>query len=137
MNTSGSLRSGLTACALAAAVTFGSPTTASAAVTDIGVLGGFGLGFLQYGVGCTYTVAATGAPGDRVAFTDLVNGQPGGTFGPVVEEEPGVFSADWDPAVTGRHTLSAGGVSTVVNVATGYDFGIICFTLPEQVHLPF
>lgn len=137
MNTSGTQRFGLTACALAATVTFGLPGTAAAAVTDIEVYGGFGLGFVQYGVGCTYTVTATGSPGDRVAFADSVNGQPGGTFGPVVEEEPGVFSADWDPAVTGRHTLSAGGFATEVNVETGYDFGIICFTLPERVHLPF
>ncbi|WP_280398376.1 hypothetical protein [Nocardia carnea] len=137
MNTSGSKRFGFATGVLAVAAAVGLPATASAAVTDIEIYGGFGLGFVQYGVGCTYTVTALGAPGDRVAFTDLANGRPGGTFGPVVEEEPGVFSADWDPAVTGRHTLSAGGAATEVNVETGYDFGIICFTLPERVHLPF
>ncbi|MFI5717975.1 hypothetical protein [Nocardia sp. NPDC051750] len=137
MNSAGSIRSGLTACALAAAAVFGLPATASATITDVAIYGGFGLGFVQYGVDCTYTVTATGAPGDAVTFVDQVNGQSGGTFGPVEEEEPGVFSADWSPAVTGRHTVSADGASTTVNVATGYDFGIICFTLPEHVHLPF
>ena len=138
MNSSGTRYIGVIACALAAAVFPGRPAAASAAITDVGVSGGFGLGFIQYGVGCTYTVTATGAPGDQVVFEDSVNGQPGGgTFGPVEEKEPGVFTADWNPAVLGRHTVSAGGAATDVNVQVGYDFGIICFTLPEWVHLPF
>lgn len=138
MNPAGSLRVGVTACALAAAAVLGMPATASAGITDVGVSGGFGLGYIQYGVGCTYTVTALGSPGDQVFFTDSVNGQPGGgTFGAVGEEEPGVFTADWNPTVIGRHTVSAGGASTDVNVQVGYDFGIICFTLPEWVHLPF
>ncbi|WP_280462949.1 hypothetical protein [Nocardia carnea] len=138
MNSSGNLRLGVIACALATAAVLGHPATASADITDVGVSGGFGLGFIQYGVGCTYTVTATGAPGDQVVFADSVNGRPGGgTFGPVAEEEPGVFTADWNPTVIGRHTVSAGGAATEVDVQVGYDFGIICFTLPEWVHLPF
>ncbi|MEU1982171.1 hypothetical protein [Nocardia sp. NPDC019395] len=137
MYSSARIRFGLSACALAAAAVFGLPATASAYITDIGVTGGFGLGFVQYGVGCTYTAVAAGAPGDSVSFTDQMNGQPGGTFGPVEEEEPGLFTADWSPTVTGPHIVSAGGVSTEVNVQTGYDFGIICFTLPSYLRLPF
>ncbi|MBF6352768.1 MULTISPECIES: hypothetical protein [Nocardia] len=138
MNSSGNLRAGIAACTLAAAAVLVQPVTASAYITDIGVSGGFGLGFIQYGVGCTYTVTAVGAPGDRVFFQDSVNGQPGGgTFGPVAEEEPGVFTADWSPTVIGQHTVSAGGATTEVDVHVGYDFGIICFTLPDWVHLPF
>lgn len=138
MNSSGSLRAGITACALAVATVIAQPAPAAAYITDVGVSGGFGLGFIQYGVGCTYTVTAVGAPGEQVTFQDSVNGQPGGgTFGPVTQEEPGVFTADWHPTAIGPHTVSAGGASTNVDVQVGYDFGIICFTLPEWVHLPF
>lgn len=138
MNSSGRLRFTLTACSLTTAAVLGLPAIATAAITDIDVSGGFGLGFIQYGVGCTYTVTATGAPGDSVAFADSVDGRPGGgTFGPVTEEEPGVFTADWNPTAIGEHLLSADGATTEVDVHVGYDFGLVCFTLPEWVRLPF
>ena len=103
---------------------------AVAAPTGIAVSDGFGLGFLQYGTGCTYTVTVRGDhPG---ALWD----QGGGTFGPVTQEEPGVFTADWTPHATGKHLLSAGAVSTEVNVVTGRDLGLVCVAVPPGLRLP-
>lgn len=129
------LRSTLTAAALTAATAFGPAPSASAAVSNVSVSGGFGLGFVQYGTSCTYTVTVLG---DGVGvLEDRVNGQPGGgTFGPIEQVGPGKFTADWAPTVSGRHRVSADGVATEVNVQKGYDFGIICFTLPEYLRLP-
>lgn len=132
------------AVALAAAAVFATAPTAAAGIGEVSVSGGFGLGFLQYGTGCTYTVTAAGDPGaGGITLTDVVDGYgTGGSFGPVEEVEPGVFAADWTPAVTGRHVLTAGrgpadaGASTWVNVAVGYDLGLVCATLPETVRLP-
>ncbi|MGW0003253.1 hypothetical protein ACWDT6_05355 [Nocardia grenadensis] len=124
----------LTACALAAATAFGPTPVAAAAVTGVSISGGFGLGFVQYGVGCTYTVTVHG---DGVgALEDRADGQPGGTFGPLEQAGPGTFTADWAPTVPGRHSVSADGVGTEVYVQKGYDFGLVCLTLPEYLHLP-
>ncbi|MGW0181118.1 hypothetical protein [Nocardia sp. NPDC003345] len=137
------LRIGLTTAAIVAAAAAFAPA-ASADVSGVRVTGGFGLGFLQYGVGCTYTAVAAGAPGGGITFQDWVNDSPGGgTFGPVSEDEPGIYTADWRPAVIGRHIVSAGpdrfreGASTVVNVEVGHDFGLVCLTLPQRLRLPF
>lgn len=127
------------AVALAATAVFATAPTAPARSGEVAVSGGFGLGFLQYGTGCTYTVTAAGDPGDRgITLTDMVDGYgPGGAFGPVEEVEPGVFAADWSPTVTGRHVLSAGmGASTTVNVVAGYDLGLVCVALPETLSPP-
>jgi hypothetical protein len=124
----------LTACALATATLFGPAPGASAAVSNVSVSGGFGLGFVQYGTGCTYTVTVRG---DGVGvLADRVNGQPGGTFGPIEQVGPDTFTADWAPTMYGRHSVSADGVGTEVYVQKGYDFGIVCFTLPEYLRLP-
>lgn len=124
----------LTACALAAATAFGPAPGASAAVSNVSVSGGFGLGFVQYGTGCTYTVTISG---DGVGtLEDRVDGQPGGTFGQIEQAGPGTFTADWAPTVSGRHSVSADGVGTEVYVQKGHDFGIVCFTLPEYLSLP-
>ncbi|WP_328387211.1 hypothetical protein [Nocardia sp. NBC_00416] len=133
MTTAGNLCLAGTALALAAAL--GPMPTASAAVTSVSVSGGFGLGFVQYGTSCTYTVTVLG---DSVgSLTDSVDGQPGGgTFGPVEQVSPGKFTADWAPTAPGRHLVAADGVADEVNVARGYDFGIICFTLPEYLEVP-
>ncbi|MGW5387371.1 hypothetical protein [Nocardia sp. NPDC003963] len=135
MTTTAHLRIAITAGAVTAAVAFGPVPGASAAVSNVSVSGGFGLGFVQYGTSCTYTVTVLG---DGVnALEDRVNGQPGGgTFGPIEQVAPGKFTADWAPAVAGRHVVSADGVATEVYVQKGYDFGIICFTLPEYLRLP-
>ncbi|MFI2231858.1 hypothetical protein [Nocardia testacea] len=125
----------LATCALAAATVFGPAPGASAAVSNVSVSGGFGLGFLQYGTGCTYTVTVRGDGVD--ALEDRVDGQPGGgTFGPIEQAGPGTFTADWAPTVSGRHVVSADGAATEVNVQKGHDFGLVCFTLPEYLHLP-
>ncbi|MEU4315561.1 hypothetical protein [Nocardia sp. NPDC024068] len=143
MTTAASFRIGLTTLAITAAAAGFAPT-AAADVTAVRVTGGFGLGFIQYGVGCTYTVVVAGDPGAGVTLQDWVNDTPGGgTFGPVTEDEPGIYTADWRPTVIGRHLVSAGpdrfreGASTVVNVEVGHDFGLVCLTLPETLDLPF
>ncbi|WP_063059495.1 hypothetical protein [Nocardia sienata] len=124
----------LTTCALATVTAFGPAPGASAAVSGVSVSGGFGLGFVQYGTGCTYTVTIRG---DGVsALEDLVNGQPGGTFGPIEQAGPDMYTADWAPTVSGRHSVSADGVGTEVYVQKGYDFGLVCLTLPEYLRLP-
>lgn len=127
------------AAALAAAAVFAAAPTGAARSGEVAVSGGFGLGFLQYGTGCTYTVTAAGNPGDGgITLSDVIDDSgPGGIFGPVEEVEPGVFAADWTPIVTGRHVLSAGtGASTVVNVVVGYDLGLVCVALPETLSPP-
>ncbi|WP_459547480.1 hypothetical protein [Nocardia sp. X0981] len=127
------------ALALAATAVLATAPTAAARSGEVAVSGGFGLGFLQYGTGCTYTVTAIGAPGaDGITLTDAVDGyDTGGAFGPVEEVEPGVFAADWTPLVTGRHVLSAGmGASTAVNVVVGYDLGLVCAALPTPPSPP-
>ncbi|WP_327150206.1 hypothetical protein [Nocardia sp. NBC_01329] len=133
--TTAHLRIAVTAIALATATSVGPAPGASAAVSSVSVSGGFGLGFVQYGTSCAYTLTVLG---DGVGvLEDRVNGQPGGgTFGPIEQVGPGKFTADWAPAVPGRHLVSADGVAAEVNVQKGYDFGIICFTLPEYLRLP-
>ncbi|WP_058856848.1 hypothetical protein [Nocardia jinanensis] len=135
MTTAAHLRIAIIAGALAAATAFGPAPGASAAVSSVSVSGGFGLGFVQYGTSCTYTVTVLG---DGVSvLEDRVNGQPGGgAFGPIEQVGPGKFTADWAPTVSGRHLVSADGVAAEVNVQKGYDFGIVCFTLPEYLRLP-
>ncbi|MET8799878.1 hypothetical protein ABZV91_26215 [Nocardia sp. NPDC004568] len=66
-----------------------------------------------------------------------MNGQPvGGTFGPIEQAGPGTYTADWAPATSGRHVVSADGAATEVYVQKGYDLGLVCFTLPEYLRLP-